>query len=80
MTCKWLITMVSCCRLSRVSLVMHGLLLPFANYLLSGVILHVVFQIPCEDRCLDPQSPSDKALRGSKRLLTRCSLDGVVGS
>ena len=31
----------------------------------------IVFQIPCEDRCLDPQTPPEKAFRQSKHLLTR---------
>ena len=28
------------------------------------------FQIPCEDRCLDPQIPPEKAFRGSKHLIS----------
>ena len=31
----------------------------------------LVFQIPCEDRCLDPQIPLEKAFGGFKHLLTR---------
>ena len=31
----------------------------------------LVLQIPCEDRCLDPQTPPEKAFRGSKHLLRR---------
>ena len=34
-------------------------------------LLSLVFQIPCEDRCLDPQTPLEKAFRGSKYLFTR---------
>ena len=30
----------------------------------------LVFQIPCEDRCLNPQTPPE-VFRGSKHLLTR---------
>ena len=35
------------------------------------VINTLVFQIPCEDRCLDPQTAPEKTFRGSKHLFTR---------
>ena len=38
MTCKWLITMVSCCPLSRFSLVINP---PLTNHSLSGMILQL---------------------------------------
>ena len=33
--------------------------------------ISLVFQIPCEDRCLDPQTAPEKTFRGSKHLFTR---------
>ena len=33
--------------------------------------LSLAFQIPCEDRCLHPQTPPEDAFRGSNYLLTR---------
>ena len=29
-----------------------------------AVMFPLVFQVPCEDRCLDPQTPPDKAFGG----------------
>ena len=45
---------------------LSGLLFPIVP--MHGISL--VFQIPCEDRCLDPQTPPETAFRGSKYLLT----------
>ena len=43
--------------------------------LINTQMLHVgntlAFQIPCEDRCLHPQTPPEDAFRGSNYLLTR---------